>query len=262
MDFLQKNLGRVSKGSVVIVVLDKRANVLLMDQPNFNRYKKNQRHSYYGGQITRSPARIPVPRTGHWFVAIDLGGLAGKVSASVSVEPPSRGALPTYREPGAGSIDDEVGLRPKPQIPGDPEILGGRSWDVFLSHASEEKAEVAIPLAQELQDRGVSVWLDQAELRIGDSLRQHIDQGIASSRFSAVIFSEAYFTKGWPQYELDGIVNLTVDGKQAILPIWHGMDKDAVARHSPSLANKFARSTSEFNVGEIADEIAAVVRTP
>ena len=209
--------------------------------------------------MKRSPARISVPRTARWFVAIDLGGRSGRIRSAVNVEPPPRGDLPTFRQPGQDPIGDRVGLRQDPELPPDVETLGGRSWDVFLSHASEDKAAVAVPLAQELQDRGVTVWLDEAELRIGDSLRRHIDVGIASSRFAAVVFSEPYFKKGWPQYELDGIVNLTIGGKQALLPIWHDIDRDGVSAYSPSLADKFARSTSEFTVEEIADEIAEVV---
>jgi len=94
------------------------------------------------------------------------------------------------------------------------DVMGGQTWDVFLSHASEDKEAVARPLAEALSDRGVSVWLDVLELRIGDSLRRRIDQGIRSSRFGIVVCSEAFFAKGWPQYELDGLVTRTVAGEQ------------------------------------------------
>lgn len=55
------------------------------------------------------------------------------------------------------------------------------SYDVFLSHASDDKDEVARPLATALSDRGHSVWLDDYELRIGDSLRRRIDHGIGTA---------------------------------------------------------------------------------
>ena len=42
-----------------------------------------------------------------------------------------------------------------------------RMWDVFISHASEDKATVARPLALLLQKRGVAVWLDEGELYLG-----------------------------------------------------------------------------------------------
>jgi len=136
----------------------------------------------------------------------------------------------------------------------------GQTWDVFISHASEDKADIARPLYDALTAIGVSVWFDEAELHIGDSLRRKIDQGLARSAFGVVIFSIALFAKGWPQYELDGIVTRSVAGEQNLLPIWHKVSKDEVRAQSPSLADKVARSTSAFTAQEIAEEIARRVR--
>ena len=119
---------------------------------------------------------------------------------------------------------------------------------------------MARPLAAALEARGVSVWLDEVEVKIGDSLRRKIDQGIRSSRFATVVFSAAFFAKGWTQYELDGIVTMSVAGEQNLLPIWHNVTKDEIVAHSPSLADKVARSTSTHTVDEIAEEIASVVK--
>ena len=41
--------------------------------------------------------------------------------------------------------------------------------DVFISHASEDKDEIARPLADELIRRGLKVWFDEYELVLGDS---------------------------------------------------------------------------------------------
>ena len=60
-------------------------------------------------------------------------------------------------------------------------------WDVFISHASEDKAAVARPLADILAASGVTVWLDEAELILGDSLREKIDAGLNQSQFGVVI---------------------------------------------------------------------------
>lgn len=103
------------------------------------------------------------------------------------------------------------------------------------------------------------MWLDKTELRIGDSLRRKIDYGLAHSAFGIVILSSSFFAKGWPQYELDGIIGLSVNGDQRMLPIWHEISRDEIARQSPSLVDKIARNTAVDTIAEIADEIAAVV---
>ena len=70
---------------VVEVDLDKQANVRLMDDSNFTRYKRGEKHSYYGGLGTVSPIRLSPPHRGHWNVVVDLGGYAGTVRSSVRV---------------------------------------------------------------------------------------------------------------------------------------------------------------------------------
>ena len=130
---------------------------------------------------------------------------------------------------------------------------------MFISHASEDKDEVVRPLAHALQSAGLSVWFDEFELKIGDSLRQKIDRGLAKSRFGIVVFSRVFLSKGWTNYELDGIVTRTVSGEQVLLPVWHNITKQEIVDFSPSLADRLARSTSTHTVEEIADEIVAVI---
>jgi hypothetical protein len=113
-----------------------------------------------------------------------------------------------------------------------------------------------------LQGAGLSVWYDEFELRIGDSLRRKIDKGLASSRFGVVVLSQAFFGRGWPEYELDGLVTRAVSGEQVLLPIWHNVSKREVMNYSPSLADRLARSTGTHTVEEIAAEIVDVIRQP
>jgi hypothetical protein len=137
-----------------------------------------------------------------------------------------------------------------------------KEYDVFISHASEDKEAIVRPLAHALRDEGLTVWYDEFELRVGASLRRSIDAGLANSRFGVVVLSESFFQKGWANYELDGLVTRDVasGGAQIILPIWHRVTKDEVVGYSPSLADKVALHSSEQTVQEMAREIAAVVR--
>lgn len=132
-------------------------------------------------------------------------------------------------------------------------------WDVFISHASEDKAAVAIPIAQELLRAGLTVWLDAHELTLGDSLRAKIDEGLGRSRFGAVILSEAFFAKDWTRRELNALVALESESRKVILPVLHGINHQQVARYSPILADKLSTST-ERGIQHVALEIASAIQ--
>ena len=138
--------------------------------------------------------------------------------------------------------------------------IDGSVFDVFVCHATEDKAAVARPLAKALRDAGLRVWYDEFELKIGNSLRRKIDSGLADSRFGVVVLSPAFFGRGWPEYELNGLVAQTVSGEQALLPVWHNVTEHEVKGYSPSLIDRFALSTTTHTVEKIAAAIVDVIR--
>ena len=133
-------------------------------------------------------------------------------------------------------------------------------YDVFISHATEDKDEVVRPLVDALIACGVRVWYDESELRIGDSLRGKIDEGLASSRYGILVLSHAFFRKKWTKFELNALVAREMADKSAILPIRHKITEDEIMVHSPGLTDKIARDTSDFTIDQIAQEIAEVIQ--
>jgi hypothetical protein len=134
------------------------------------------------------------------------------------------------------------------------------TYDFFISHASEDKEGFVRELAQALRDKGARVWYDEFTLKVGVSLRRTIDRGLASSRFGVAVLSDSFFQKEWPNRELDGLVALEMTGEMRILPIWHKVSKDEVARYSAPLADKVALNTSLKGAAEIADELMTLLR--
>jgi uncharacterized protein DUF1883 len=68
-------------GDVIEVILDRAANVQLLDPENYANYANGRGYRYRGGYATTSPVRLDVPRAGTWHVVIDHGGGAGQVRA-------------------------------------------------------------------------------------------------------------------------------------------------------------------------------------
>jgi hypothetical protein len=93
-----------------------------------------------------------------------------------------------------------------------PPMVERDSRDFFVSHATEDKA-VARPLAERLRRAKYKVWYDEFELRLGDSLRESIDQGLAASRYGILVLSPHFFAKPWPKEELDALTTLRMSGR-------------------------------------------------
>jgi hypothetical protein len=123
----------------------------------------------------------------------------------------------------------------------------GKRWDVFICHATEDKEAFVRPLAKRLEASGLSVWYDEFTLKIGDRLRQKIDDGLANSRYGVVVLSNSFFAKNWPQHELDGLVGkeITGTGTKVVLPIWHCISFEEVQRWSPMLSGRVAAKSSD-----------------
>lgn len=127
MNFSYYDFGYLEKGKIVEVQLSAAANVRLMDSTNYSNYKNGRKHRYYGGYVTRSPYRITVPSAGHWYLTIDLGGYSGTVRHNARV---LSGMLPIARE--------QLPLVQEKNLYIDT-IDANKEYDVFISHASEDK---------------------------------------------------------------------------------------------------------------------------
>ncbi len=96
-------------------------------------------------------------------------------------------------------------------------------YDVFLCHASEDKASVVVPLTKALQTSGIDCWLDQGEIRWGESISGKVNGGLAESRFAIVVLSMASLQKNWQQREINAVINLEASsGEVRVLPLLVG----------------------------------------
>jgi hypothetical protein len=139
---------------------------------------------------------------------------------------------------------------------------GDRRFDLFLSHVAEDKDAIARPLKEALSEHGWSVWFDEAEITLGDSLQRKLDEGLHEARFGVVILSPHFFEKPWPQVELDALAQReVVDGRKVILPVWHEVDESDVVKQAPTLAGKYA-ARSAAGVQAVVSEIERAIGRP
>ena len=132
-------------------------------------------------------------------------------------------------------------------------------WDVFVSHAFEDKGSFVRELAHKLTEHGIRVWFDDLTLTVGDSLTQSISKGLAKSRYGIVVLSHQFFAKEWPQKELGGLVARERDGEKVILPIWLDVDLEEVANYSPPLADRVAAKAKD-GMEKVVTELLKVLK--
>ncbi|WP_223121856.1 toll/interleukin-1 receptor domain-containing protein [Pseudomonas nitroreducens] len=91
---------------------------------------------------------------------------------------------------------------------------------IFLSHTGKDKPFVR-QLRKDLMASGVTrVWVDEAEIEIGDSLIDKITQGMQETKYIGIVLSNKSINAPWVRKELDIALNREIAGGESIvLPI-------------------------------------------
>jgi hypothetical protein len=92
--------------------------------------------------------------------------------------------------------------------------------DVFISHASEDKQTYVYPLAKAFDSLGITYWLDEAEIKWGDSIINKLHDGLTNSRYVLVLLSEKFINRPWTKKELNIALSQEIDSEKVIvLPV-------------------------------------------
>lgn len=98
-----------------------------------------------------------------------------------------------------------------------------KMYDVFLCHASEDKAGIVEPLYEELNKIGVHAFYDAKEIGWGDSLIGTINRALLKSKYVIAVMTDNSVGKAWPQQEINSVLNGDISGgTKRLLPLIHG----------------------------------------
>jgi hypothetical protein len=131
----------------------------------------------------------------------------------------------------------------------------------FISHDSRDKDALVRALALELSKQMCPVWYDEYSLKVGDSLRGSIENGLKETRRCILILSPNFLAnEGWGKAEFDSVFTREIlEKKNVILPVWHGVTVQDVYNYSPRLADKVGLS-SALGIEELAKRLARAAR--
>jgi uncharacterized protein YjbI with pentapeptide repeats len=135
--------------------------------------------------------------------------------------------------------------------------IGEQRWDFFISHSSEDKDEVATPLANSLRGMKQRVWLDSHQLGLGDALLDRINFGVSGCKFVVALISRSFFGREWTSHEIDQMIRR----RSRIFVVLHNVDRSDVEKQYPNLRSIFTTST-EKGVRAIARELVAATQRP
>lgn len=88
---------------------------------------------------------------------------------------------------------------------------------VFLSHASADKPLVR-QIADGLDAAGIEVWLDEADVRVGESIPEAVTAGLAASDALLFAFSKEASKSRWAQREINAFFVIAMSSGKPILP--------------------------------------------
>jgi hypothetical protein len=135
------------------------------------------------------------------------------------------------------------------------------TWDVFMSHAFEDKVGFVDGLVNCLEAAGLKVWYDKGNLTGGDSLVAGIEEGLRQSRFGVVVLSPRYFAKGWPKAELEALLARdNSDQSRRLLQVWLEISLAQVQEQSLMLASAIAFQADK-GVLTVAEALRTVIKS-
>lgn len=137
-------------------------------------------------------------------------------------------------------------------------VFGADDYDVFISHASEDKEAIARPVFAACAKLGLKAFLDEAHIGWGQSFTQKINTALGSARTVLVIVSSVSVTKEWPVTEVNTALSLEVSGHKKVVPLLVG--KPDLSR-LPLIQGKDAMSWNG-DADAVARRLQAAVRGP
>lgn len=111
-------------------------------------------------------------------------------------------------------------------------------FHAFISHAVEDKINVANDLHRKLKEKNLSIWYSSTGLEAGRRFPDSIKDGLAHSRFCIVVLSHRYLEKKWTMDELNAARFREEEG--FILPVLYDITPEEAFERVPELRDIWA----------------------
>jgi RNA-directed DNA polymerase len=98
-------------------------------------------------------------------------------------------------------------------------VFGADDFEVFVSHASEDKETVARPIYEACTRIGLKVFLDEPHIAWGENFTRKINTALGAARTVLAIVSSNSVAKEWPMLELHTALEFERKGAKRVVPV-------------------------------------------
>ncbi|MEO1282215.1 MAG: toll/interleukin-1 receptor domain-containing protein, partial [Pseudomonadota bacterium] len=101
-------------------------------------------------------------------------------------------------------------------------VFGADDYEVFISHASEDKADIARPIYEACERAGIKAFLDQEHIGWGQSFASRINIAMGAARTVLIVVSSHSVSKEWPLAEINTALTFEVNGDKRVITVMVG----------------------------------------
>lgn len=101
-------------------------------------------------------------------------------------------------------------------------VFGADDFEIFISHAREDKALIARPIHEACERYGLKAFLDEEHIGWGESFTKKINTALGAARTVVAVVSSNSVDKEWPILEVNTALALEVSGDKRVLPVMVG----------------------------------------
>ncbi|MGE3228642.1 MAG: TIR domain-containing protein [Hyphomicrobium sp.] len=101
-------------------------------------------------------------------------------------------------------------------------VFGADDFEIFISHAREDKAAIARPIHEACARLGLKAFLDEEHIGWGESFTKKINTALGAARTVVAVVSSNSVGKEWPLAEVNTALALEISGQKRVLPVMVG----------------------------------------
>lgn len=98
-------------------------------------------------------------------------------------------------------------------------IFGAADFEIFISHASEDRAEVARPIYEACERIGLKAFLDEEHIAWGENFTKKINTALGAARVVLTVISGNSVAKDWPVAEVNAALSMEISGAKTVVPL-------------------------------------------